>query len=257
MLPAYQNASLNNDLAIKKQLVMNQKRRYSVIQDTQLLADTGLASQMNVAIQSNLVTLEALLAEASAHYSASVMNGEIGYDGSIADSDSWDDRSLRSSDLYSDTNYSGSEVSGDNINDVTRVIQQGYVDKSLISSMKSIMIVANQLKQNVGKLQPVINYLNKGDIANLINQIEQVSDRYTDIFTTAQDITSLNLEKVKEEILGKFLIQVEKSIQPVFQSLNSLINSYSPAVVAIPAQNQGRNPDGGYNLASVMASNSM
>jgi hypothetical protein len=283
MLPAYQNASLNQDLAIKKQLVQNQKRRYSVVQDTKLLQDSGLASQMNVAIQTNLVTLDALLAEASAHYSAFVMNSEIGLDDATIDtmpdlepipdnssSDSW--RSLGSSDLYSDSNYSGSDITGssgsiynssgrsnrgDNVNDVTRVIQQGYVDKSLASSMKSIMIVANQLKLNVSKLQPVINYLNKGDIVNLIHQLEQVIDRYDDIFETAQDITNLNLEKIKEEILGKFLTQVQKSLIPVFSSLRVLLNTYSPAVAAIPQQNQGRNPDGGYNLSNLMASNGM
>lgn len=222
MLPAYQNASLNKDLAIKKQLVQIQKRAYSVVQDTQLIQDTGLASQMNSAIQTNLVTLEALLAEASAHYSAYVMNADI-------------------TDL-----------------DIT-LVQQGYVDKSLASSMKSIMITANQLKQNVSKLQPVINYLNKGDIANLLQQLEQVNDRYTDIFTTAQDITSLNLEAHKEDILTKFLEQTEKSIQPVYDTLNTLLQAYSPAgySVPLPQRSQGRNPDGGYNLAGVMASNSM
>lgn len=277
MFPAYQNAALNPMLAIKKQLVLSQKRRYSVVQNTQLLQDSGLASQMNVAIQSNLVTLDALLAEASAHYSTFVMNSEIGFDDATIDtmpdfpdnsssSDSWNTpNSGNSSDLYSDSNYSGSDITGsssgnnrgDNINDVSRVIQQGYVDKSLASSMKSIMIVSNQLKQNVSKLQPVINYLNKGDIVNLIHQLEQVIDRYDDIFETAQDITNLNLEKIKEEILGKFLIQVQKSLIPVFSSLRVLLNSYSPAAVSVPIAkpSPGRQPDGGYNLSGIMASN--
>lgn len=280
MLPAYQNASLNKDLAIKKQLVQIQKRAYSVVQDTQLIQDTGLASQMNSAIQTNLVTLEALLAEASAHYSASVMNSEIGYDDVSSSysskyssyhpsNDSWDSSSTRSSDLYSDTQFSGSDITGnsssnssdnnDDINEITRVIQQGYVDKSLASSMKSIMIVGNQLKQNVARLAPVVNYLNKGDIANLIHQLEEVIGRYDDIFEEAQDINNLNLDKIKEEILGKFLLQVEKSLTPVFASLRFLLNKYSPAgySVPLPQRSQGRNPDGGYNLAGVMASNSM
>jgi hypothetical protein len=275
MLPAYQNASLNKDLAIKKQLVLSQKRRYSVVQDTQLIQDSGLAAQMNVSLQSNLVTLEALLAEASAHYSTFVLNNEIGMDdatiGTMVDridysddsADSWD--SIGSSDLYSDSDFSGSDItpgsSGNTRskknNDITRAIQQGYVDKSLASSMKSIMIVSNQLKQNVAKLQPVINYLNKGDIANLIHLIEQVNDRYTDIFQTAQDITNLNLDRIKEQILGMFLVQTEKSVQPVYQALEILLNSYSPAAYNVPLTKPsvGRQADGGYNLAGIMASN--
>jgi len=240
MLPAYQNSALNKDLAIKKQLVQSQKRAYSVVQDTQLMADTGLASQMNSAIQTNLVTLEALLAEASAHYSAFVMNAEIG---------------------FNESNIQYDDDSNDNWNDVdiSRAVQQGYVDKSLASSMKSIMIIAFQLKQNVAKLQSVINYLNKGDIANILQQLEQVNDRYTDIFTTAQDVTSLNLEKEKEQILVKFLNQTEKSIQPVFSALKTLLQAYSPAGYSVPItqRSQGRQPDGGYNLAGVMSSNSM
>jgi hypothetical protein len=285
MLPGYQNASLNQELAIKKQLVQSQKRRYSVVQDTKLLQDSGLASQMNVAIQSNLVTLEALLAEASAHYSTFVMNNEIGFDDetigtapdleTIPSADSWDVNTPGSSGLYSDSSYSGSDITGsnssntninssgsnrgNNLNDVTRVIQEGYVDKSLASSMKSIMIVSNQLKQNISKLQPVLNYLNKNDIVNLIHQLEQVSDRYTDIFQTAQDITNLNLDKIKEQILGKFLIQTEKSVLPVYNALKVLLNSYSPQPVnvSIAKPSSGRQPDGGYNLSGIMASNGM
>jgi hypothetical protein len=241
MFPPYQNASLNGELAIKKQLVLSQKRRYSSVIDTQLAADTGLASQMNAAIQSNLVTLEALLAEASAHYSAFTMNAEIGFD----------DSSLGSLD------YSDSTGSNDNLNDITRAIQQGHVDKSLASSMKSIMIVSNQLKQNIAKLQPVINYLNKGDIANLIHQLEQVDDRYTDIFTTAQDINNLNLDREKEKVLTIFLEQTEKSVQPVFSALTLLLKTYSPAAASLPIPAPGKQPGGGYNLAGIMASNAM
>jgi len=284
MLPAYQNASLNQELAIKKQLVQSQKRRYSNVVDTKLLQDSGLASQMNVAIQTNLVTLEALLAEASAHYSTFVMNNEIGLDdesiGTMPDlepipdnssADSWSVPTPGSSDLYSDSGYSGSDITGssssnnrsssrgNNDNDVTRAIQQGYVDKSLASSMKSIMIVTNSLKQNISKLQPVINYLNKNDIVNLIHQLEQVNDRYTDIFNTAQDITNLNLERIQEQILGKFLAQTEKSVIPVYNALRVLLNSYSPQPVnvSITTPSPGRQADGGYNLSGVMASNGM
>jgi hypothetical protein len=221
MFPPYQYTATNDELMIKKQMVERYKKAYSTVVDIQLMQDTGLASQMKVALQSNLVTLEALLAEASAHYSAVV----------------------------------GSESQDFPVGSPVREFREGYADKALAGSMKSIIIISNTIKQNVDKLAPVINYLTKADIANFLSQLGRIDDRYTDIFTTAYDVRGLlNSRRDARQIklIDTFLEEVEKSFKPVDSALRILLNSYSPAVASVPTPSQGRQADGGYNIQQTM-----
>jgi hypothetical protein len=211
MLPAYQNGALNVDLRIKKQLVQQQKRAYSVVQDIQLIQDTGLASQLTATIQTNLVILNALLGESLTYFAASSFNATAPDD---------------------------------------TAIQQGFIRPSLAGNLRQILIAANSLKQSVSKLQPVINYVNRGDIASFINQLNDLDDKYTEIFLTADDVMN-DLDQQDEDTLKNFLGEVQKTIQPIHTAFRALINNYSPNIASIPMPSPSRNiQDGGYNLAA-------
>lgn len=211
MLPAYQNGALNVDLRIKQQLVQQQKRAYSVVQDIQLIQDTGLASQLTTTIQTNLVILNALLGESLTYFAASGFNAT---------------------------------------NPDDTAVQQGFIRPSLAGNLRQILIAANSLKQNVSKLQPVINYVNRGDIASFINQLNDLDDKYTEIFLTADDVIN-DLDQQDEETLNKFLGEVKKTIQPIHTAFRALITNYSPNIASIPMPSPGRNiQDGGYSLAA-------
>nr|WPF46850.1 MAG: hypothetical protein [Lake Baikal virophage 14] len=200
MLPAYQNGALNQDLLIKKKLVQNQKRAYSVVQDFQLIQDTGLASQMNVTIQSNLVVLNALLAESLTYFTSTTLEA------------------------------------GDN---------EYLVRPQLSQALRQILIVSNTLKNNIKTIQPVINYLSKTDIETLLNLVNDLDDKYTEIFLTANDVED-GLNAADFDNLQNYLSEIEKSIAPVHQALRVFIQQYSPSSVNIPIPSANR--QGGYNL---------
>jgi hypothetical protein len=212
MIPAYQNGTLNADLRIKQQLVRQQKRAYSVVQDVQLIQDTGLANQLVSTIETNLVVLNALLGESMTYFTASGFNAL-------------------------DVNTTGD-------------IQQSIIRPSLAGNLRQIAISANQLKQNVSKLQPVINYVSRSDIEGFINQLNDLDDKYTDIMLSGQDIIQAGLDDIDEDGLSKFLKEVQSTIQPVHSAFRALIQNYSPAVANIPMPSSSRNlKDGGYSLA--------
>jgi len=200
MLPAYQNGALNQDLLIKKRLVQNQKKAYSVVQDFQLIQDTGLASQMNVSIQSNLVVLNALLAESLTYFTSTTLEaGEEDY----------------------------------------------QVRPQLSQALRQILIVSNTLKNNIKTIQPVINYLSKTDIESLLNLLNNLDDKYTEIFLTANDVED-GLNAGDFENLQNYLKEIEKSIAPVHQALRVFIQQYSPMSASMPVPSS--NAQGGYNL---------
>jgi hypothetical protein len=214
MLPAYQNGALNRDLVIKNQLVQQQKRAYSVVQDVQLIQDTGLASQLTSTIQTNLVVLNSLLGESLAYFSATSFNAL-------------------------DVNETGD-------------IQQSIIRPSLAGNLRQILISANTLKQNVSKLQPVINYVSRADIEGFINQLNDLDDRYTEIFLTAGDVID-GLDDIDQENLTNFLNEVQKTINPIHITFRALIKNYSPQIASVPLPSPGRNlQDGGYSLAGSM-----
>lgn len=210
MLPAYQNGALNKDLLIKKRLVQQQKRAYSVVKDVLLIQNAGDANILSATLQTNLVVLNALLAESLTYFTA--------------------------------TSYHALDP------DET-AIQQGFLRPSLASNLRQILISANQFKQNVAKIQPIINYVSRTDIDKFITLLNDLDDRYTEIFLTASDVIN-GLDEQDEDNLNNFLEEVKKAIEPVHATFRALIRSYSPNIVSIPLPSPGRNLiDGGYSLA--------
>jgi hypothetical protein len=211
MLPAYQNGTLNQDLVIKRRVMGNLKRKFSVVQDVKLIQDTGKASELNVAIQNNLVTLNSLLAESLSYF----VQGGMPVRG----------------DIFSPTSY----------------YSESYVRPQLSQTMRQILIMSNTLKQNVKSIQPVLNYLSKTDIENLIQLLNELDDRYTEIFLTAGELEG-GMDTEDAVNVEQFKAELEKSIPPVHLALRTFIKQYSPAVANIPVREASRNPDGGYSL---------
>ena len=211
MLPAYQNGTLNRDLVIKRRIMGNLKRKFSVVQDVKLIQDSGKANELNSTIQSNLVVLNSLLAESLTYF----VQGGMPVRG----------------DMFSPSSYYSSS----------------YVRPQLSQTMRQILIMSNTLSQNVKALQPVINYLSKTDIENLIELLNELDDRYTEIFLTAGELEG-GMDPEDAVNVETFIAELQKSVQPVHMALRILIKNYSPAVANIPVREQSRNPDGGYSL---------
>jgi len=209
MLPAYRNGSLNKDLLIKKRLVQQQKRAYSIVKDVQLIQNVGDANVISSILQTNLVVLNALLAESLTYFTATSYNA---------------------------------------LDPDETAIQQGYIRPSLASNLRQILITANEFKQNVAKIQPVFNYVSRTDIEKFITLLNDLDDRYTEIFLTASDVID-GLDEQDEDNLNNFLEEVKKTIEPIHIAFRGLIKSYSPNIVSIPLPSPGRNmKDGGYSL---------
>jgi hypothetical protein len=210
MLPAYQNGALNKDLLIKRRLIEQQKRAYSVMKDVQLIQSTGDANVLSSTIETNLVVLNALLAESLTYFTF--------------------------------TSYHALDP------DET-AIQEGMVRPALAANLRQILISANQFKQNLSKLQPLINYVSRTDIDKFINLLNDLDDRYQEIFYTAGDVIG-GLDETDEQNLNNFLSEIEKNVKPIQSSFRDIIKSYSPYITSIPLPSSNRNlKDGGYSLA--------
>lgn len=210
MLPAYQNGALNKDLLIKRRLMEQQKRAYSVMKDVELIQSTGDANALSSTIETNLVVLNALLAESLTYFTATTYHA---------------------------------------LDPDETAVQQGFLRPSLAANLRQILISANQFKQNLNKLQPIINYVSRTDIDKFINLLNDLDDRYTEMFLTAEDVID-GLDQQDEDNLKNFLDEVEKSIKPLHTTFRALIQSYSPYITSIPLPSSNRNiKDGGYSLA--------
>jgi hypothetical protein len=210
MLPAYQNGALNKDLLIKRRLIEQQKRAYSVMKDVQLIQSTGDANVLSSTIETNLVVLNALLAESLTYFTATTYHA---------------------------------------LDPDETAVQQGFIRPSLSANLRQILISANQFKQNLSKLQPIINYVSRTDIDKFINLLNDLDDRYTEMFLTAEDVID-GLDQQDEDNLKNFLTEVEKTIKPIHINFREIIKSYSPYITSIPLPSSNRNlKDGGYSLA--------
>ena len=214
MLPAYQNATLNQDLLIKRRVMGNLKTKFSVVQDVKLIQDSGKASELNLQIQNNLVVLNALLAESLTYF---VQGG-----------------APLTSSLFSPSSY----------------YSESFVRPQLSQTLRQILIISNTLKQNVKALQPVINYLSKTDIENLIQLLNELDDRYIEVIMTATEL-EVGMDSEDKIVVEAFRAEIEKTLPPVHLALRTFIKQYSPAVATIPMREKSRNPDGGYSLPLV------
>ena len=179
------------------------------MKDVLLVQNAGEANELSAIVQTNLVVLNALLAESLTYFTA--------------------------------TSYHA-------LDPEETAVQQGYIRPSLAGNLRQILISANQFKLNVNKLQPIINYVSRTDIDKFITLLNDLDDRYTEIFLTAEDVID-GLDQQDEDNLTNFLQEVEKSIKPVHVVFRALINSYSPYIVSVPLPSPGRNlMDGGYSL---------
>jgi len=210
MFPAYQNGALNKDLLIKRRLIEQQKRAYSVMKDVELIQSTGDANALSSTIETNLVVLNALLAESLTYFTA--------------------------------TTYHALDP------DETAVLE-GIIRPNLAGNLRQILISANQFKQNLSKLQPIINYVSRTDIDKFINLLNDLDDRYQEIFFTASDVID-GLDQQDEDNLKNFLNEVEKNVKPLHTTFREIIKNYSPYITSIPLPSSNRNiKDGGYSLA--------
>lgn len=215
MLPAYQNGALNQDLLIKRRLVQQQKRAYSAVQDLRIASSSGGvneedANKLSSGIQTNLVVLNALLAESLTYFTATSFNA---------------------------------------LDPDETAAQQGAIRPALAGNLRQIIISANSFKQNLSKLLPLINYVSRTDIDKFVQLLNDLDDRYTEIFLTASDVID-GLDQQDADNLNNFLKEVEKSIKPLHIAFRAAIKNYSPYTISVPLPSPGRNPvDGGYSLA--------